>query len=138
MADHFVRVLLERKEDVEAETFLRPCALLGRAHDAVARAGDGHVTGLGDEPGELGRAGVARRRRTGAGRAEDTDFPDAPVGREDLLSVAQFGHGPLEEDHVARGDVLLGKLVERGDHFGEVVGEFGDFPLGDEMLDFPR
>ncbi len=46
VADDLVGVLLEGQQDVEAEAFFRARALLRRAHDAVARAGDGHVVRL--------------------------------------------------------------------------------------------
>ena len=74
VADDFVGVLLEGQHDVEAEAFFRARALLRRAHDAVARAGDGHEAGLGHEAGEFGRAGEGGGGRPRAGRAEDADF----------------------------------------------------------------
>jgi len=59
-----------------------------------------------------------------------------PVRGKDALGVAQFGHGSLEEDHVARGGGLLGELVERGNHLGEIIGERRDIPFGHESGNF--
>src|SRR5688572_17067767 len=66
LGDELVRLLLEREPDVHAEAALAARALLRRAHDAAARAGDHHEALLGDVAGGLPRRAVGGG---GGGRA---------------------------------------------------------------------
>src|SRR4030095_1479576 len=119
VGDPWIGFLLERQADVQPEALLTARALLRRAHDAGARAGDDHPALVGhplaEEPGALGRL-LARR---GARRAEDRDLPGSAVRREHLVRVAQLLGGCGGDLEVTRSSTVLVELEHRGEELLE-------------------
>ena len=93
--DDRVRSLLEREANVESETVLAPRAFLGRAHDAVAAAGDDHVVVRDHFPRELFRDFILRLARWRPGRAKNADFAEGAVIGKNFRGETHFFQRPI-------------------------------------------
>ena len=127
--------LLEWEADVKSETFFCPGPGLGSAHDAIASAGDEHVTGFDNffpEGEGLRILGLGGFR---AGAAEDGYLADAAVAGEDAGGGSHFAQGAAHELEFGDGGVIPAEPQRGVDHLLDVSGGFAFGNFGCEGVD---
>ena len=129
------RALLEGQPDVQAEALLAPRALLGRAHDAIAAAGDDHVPLLAHPAGKMDGGLELGSLGTRARAAEDGHLAEFCVLREQTRGVTQLLERTVVHLQVRHAHAVLGHAQHRADHFLDQLGRMIVAPAFDEFLD---